>query len=65
MATKQKQFYCSECDRKTLHQKEIFSGGMGCLLTIITGGLFLPIWLLADLCGIFSRYKCQQCGKSK
>ena len=64
MATKQKRKFCIECNKNTLHQKETFSGGMGCLLTILTGGLFLPLWLLADLCGIFSKYKCQSCGGS-
>jgi hypothetical protein len=64
MATKQIQKFCSECGRNTLHAKEIFGGGWGCLLTILTGGLFLPVWFLADVLGIIKPYRCQICGKA-
>ena len=62
MSIKQKQKMCKVCQKPTLHQKNQFSGGMGCLLTILTAGLFLPIWLLADIFDIFHPYRCQTCG---
>ena len=65
MAIKQISRYCRHCRKRTLHQKEVFSGGWGCLLTILTGGLFIIIWLLADIIGIFKPYRCQVCGKAK
>jgi hypothetical protein len=62
MAIQQKQKFCKTCQRRTLFQKERFSGGMGCLLTVLTGGLFIPIWLLADVFSIIRPYRCQTCG---
>jgi hypothetical protein len=35
---------------------------LGCFLTILTGGLFLPVWILIDLCNLLTRYRCQTCG---
>jgi hypothetical protein len=52
------------CQRPTLHQKEAFSGAFGCFFTLITAGLFLPFWLLADVAGLFRPYRCQVCGKA-
>jgi hypothetical protein len=63
MPVKQTQKLCKTCQKRTLHQKNQFSGGMGCLLTILTVGLFLPIWLLADVLDILSPYRCQTCGQ--
>ena len=55
--------HCKNCGRKTLHEKKMLSNGMGCLLTLITGGLFLPIWLLYGVIVLpFRPYRCQQCG---
>jgi hypothetical protein len=62
MAIKQKQKMCKTCGKPTLHQKETFSGGMGCVLTILTGGIFIPFWFLADSLDILRPYRCQSCG---
>jgi len=63
MATRQKTKFCPICRRKTLHQKEIFAGEWGCLLTLFTCGLFLPFWALADLGSWLKPYRCQVCGR--
>jgi hypothetical protein len=65
MAVKQAHLHCKDCARKTLHVKHIFGGGMGCLLTILTCGLFVPVWLLVDVLGLFRPYHCQVCGKGR
>jgi hypothetical protein len=58
--------FCKICDRNTLHEKQQLSGGMGCLLTILTGGLFLPFWMFySALILPFRPYRCQQCGKGR
>ena len=35
----------------------------GCLLTILTVGLWIPIWILMSIFGTASGYRCQMCGK--
>lgn len=58
--------HCSYCGRQTLHVKRQMSMGMGCLLTILTGGLFLPFWLLYMVLILpFRPFRCQQCGKGR
>lgn len=58
--------HCAECGHKTLHVKEQMSNGMGCLITILTGGLFIPFWLFYSVLILpFRPYRCQQCGKGR
>lgn len=64
MATKQKQRKCPVCGRRTLHQKEVFDDGWGCLLTILTGGLFFLVWIVIGIVELFKPYRCQVCGKA-
>ncbi len=66
MAVSQRSKWCRRCEGYTLHVRNTFSGGWGCLLTILTAGLFLPIWLLIGIFEmLFARYHCQQCGKAR
>ncbi len=62
---KQSSRKCRQCGHKTLHVKsQMISDGMGCLLTIITGGLFLLLWLVFVFFDIFQPWRCQVCGRS-
>ena len=63
MATDQKSKYCRNCKQKTLHARQRVSEMWGCLLTIFTLGLWIPIWILMSIFGSFSSYRCQVCGK--
>ena len=60
----QSQRKCATCGRLTLHvRQESVSDGMGCLLVILTGGLFLPVWvLLAAVNAVCQAWRCQVCG---
>ena len=62
MAARQKQRYCKTCKKNTLHEQDTFSFGWGCLLTILTGGLFLIVWLGAELYCMCKPWVCQTCG---
>jgi len=63
MAVQKKQMFCHYCRRWVLAQKEIGIGdGWGCALTLLTGGLFLPIWLLSGLANIGNKHICPTCG---
>lgn len=58
--------FCKVCGRKTLHVKTQLSNGMGCLLTLLTAGLFIPIWLLYSVLILpFRPFRCQTCGKGR
>lgn len=64
MAMLQKQKWCKFCQRPTLHGRNTFSGSVGCLLSVITAGIFIPIWLVI---GVFEAltvpWVCQACGR--
>jgi len=64
MAQKQKSKWCWICEIKTLHVKqELISVGMWWLLSIITGGLFLLLWIpLIYFDALGQPWRCQQCG---
>ena len=65
MALLQARRYCRECGKKTLHAREHFGAGWGLLLTVLTGGLFLPVWLLIAIVEAFKPWRCQVCGKGR
>lgn len=66
MAQLQTQRYCKICGRKTLHSRPSFSNTVGCVLTVITLGLFIPIWLLIGVGeAIMQKWRCQVCGQGK
>jgi uncharacterized protein (DUF983 family) len=65
MARIQSRRHCKVCGQRTLHEHEHFSGGMGCLLTILTAGLFLPIWVLILIIEAFQPWRCQRCGSGR
>jgi rRNA maturation protein Nop10 len=62
MAQVQAQRMCKVCGKKTLHAKPVMGDGFGCLLTLLTCGLFLLIWIPMKFCEAVSRYTCQTCG---
>ena len=63
---KQSQRTCPICGRKTLHvQAQSIGDGFGCLLMILTAGLFLPVWFVLILIDALSQpWRCQTCGQS-
>jgi hypothetical protein len=64
MAIAQRQRFCRQCGRRTLHVRTYFGDGWGCLLTILTGGLFFVVWfLLGAIQMVTNGYRCQQCGR--
>ena len=62
MAVWQERLFCRHCKRYTLHERYYFGFGMGCLLTLITGFVFLPVWLFMGVLDAFRRWRCQTCG---
>lgn len=58
-----KQRFCAQCQKNVMAERSTgMSDGMGCLLTIITLGLFLPIFLLLRFINAFQSLRCPICG---
>ena len=53
--------FCLYCQGNTLHVRDKYSNNFGCLLTIITCGIFLPVWIILALWH-GKKWRCQQCG---
>lgn len=64
MAVDQKSKQCKFCGYPTLHVRHRLSEMWGCLLTLLTLGLWIPIWIVMSLFGSMGKYRCQQCGNS-
>jgi len=63
MGSPQGSRFCPTCGRQTMHQRHVMiSDGIGCLLTLITAGLFLLIWIPLAVMDSFQPWRCQQCG---
>lgn len=63
MNVQQKQIFCPDCDKKTLHQRLWLSAGWGILLTFLTGGLFLIFWATIVVMRSFKPFSCTVCGR--
>lgn len=58
-----KQCYCPACETNVAGERASgMSDGMGCLLSILTVGLFIPIFILARIAGEFRPFLCPRCG---
>lgn len=66
MAIIQAQRYCRLCNMRTLHVRTTLGSGWGCLLTVLTVGLFLPVWLLIGIGeALVTKWHCQNCGRGR
>jgi hypothetical protein len=64
MSVIQSRNWCSSCQDYVLHERHLFGFGWGCLLTVLTGLIFLPIWLMISVYqAFFNPPRCQVCGK--
>ena len=63
MAIDQDSRWCEDCQRNTLHHRHRTSEMWGLALTILTAGLYFPIWILTSIAGATAGYRCQVCGR--
>jgi len=64
MASKQLMQFCKRCDKSTSHIGPGTSHLLHLVLSIITFGIWLPVWLLTDIFNS-SELACSQCGKKR
>jgi len=57
--------YCADCGQMRPFAKDGPAHGLHLVLTILTAGLWLPIWLLAGLASALTPYRCTFCGKGR
>lgn len=62
MSMIQTQKYCRTCGQKRLFVKPGTNHILHLLLTVITLGCWIVIWILDGLCHALSRGRCTQCG---
>lgn len=65
MAMIQSQRNCKTCGRKTLHAQSRLGLGWGLLLMLLTGGLFVLLWIPIWIYQALSGWRCQACGGHK
>jgi hypothetical protein len=61
MGTRKTRQYCPEEKRMVLAERPAPNHVLHLLLTVVSGGIWLPIWLLITVFG-GGRYKCPSCG---
>ena len=59
---KQTSAYCAVCGRQTLHAKQGTSNTLHLILSIITVGLWIPVWIVLGMKSAGSKMRCQVCG---
>lgn len=59
----QQQKLCKNCHRYTLHARASFNIGIGLLLTLLTAGGFLLLWIPLAIIDSTKPYRCQVCGQ--
>lgn len=63
MATEQVMYRCKRCDESTVHLRQTPSHLLHLILTIVTFGFWLPVWILLSLGR--SSPQCSECGKKR
>ena len=59
---RKKQKFCQYCGERTLHAKPTFPVGWGIFLSLITLGLFVPLWIIGGVLDLARAWQCQRCG---
>ena len=65
MSQKIIQRHCSTCQQPRPFTKDGANHILHLILSIVTVGFWLPVWLLVGVCSFLTAYRCQFCGKGK
>ena len=61
MATQQSLYYCEQCEKTTLHLEKKTEHLLHLLLSVVTGGAWIPVWLFLSM--DTSKPRCTVCGR--
>lgn len=56
--------FCSTCEQSRLFEKRGPNHVLHLLLSIVTGGLWIPAWILVSMGNTGVPYRCRECGES-
>ncbi len=59
------QRHCPVCQQYRLFAKQNPSHVVHLLLSVVTLGLWLPIWILCGIANAFEPFRCTACGQGK
>lgn len=65
MATSIIQRHCKTCQQKRPFERTGLNHLLHLLLTLVTAGLWLIIWIVLGIFNCFTPYRCRFCGGSK
>lgn len=65
MATVSTRKFCPDCNQNRLFEKSGTNNILHLLLSVITVGCWIPIWILCAVLNAFRPFRCQSCGKGK
>jgi len=65
MATQQRRHYCKTCGQSRLFTKQSVNHVLHLILSVLTGGVWVVIWILAGLASLLTPFRCTDCGKGK
>lgn len=57
--------HCKDCGQQRLFTKERISHVLHLLLTLVTGGLWIPVWVICGIVNLTRPYHCPICGKEE
>lgn len=63
MSLKTKGGYCNYCEKNTMSQSEKPNHILHIILTLLTGGLWIIVWIILAMMAA-GNYKCTQCGNN-
>ncbi len=58
-----KMINCQKCNRKTQHEKSKVNHILHLILSILTGGFWIPVWVMLWVCSYWGGGICIHCGK--
>lgn len=62
MSTKIRSRFCRVCERQTAFVKEGHNSVFHLLMTVLTAGVWLIVWVLVGASSSAGAYRCSQCG---
>lgn len=65
MSTMTARRMCKTCGQHRMFRKEKQNNVLHLILSVVTVGVWLPVWLLIAIAGAFTPYRCTVCGESK